>query len=55
MLGRSQLHNNQLYDLYYSSVIIWVAKSRRKKINSGFWWENLKKNDQWLDLDIAGL
>jgi hypothetical protein len=52
-----KLHNEELHDLYCSSNIVRVMKSRRMRwaghverkgrgeANTGIWWENLGKRD----------
>jgi hypothetical protein len=53
------LYNEEIYDLYSSTNIIWVTKSRRmgkvghiaqmrdRRCANGFWWENLGDGDHW--------
>jgi hypothetical protein len=59
-----KLHNEELYDLYYSVNIIrkiklrrkgWaehVARTVRREVHTGFWWGNLKNRDHFEDLGL---
>jgi hypothetical protein len=54
-----KLHNEELHDLYFSSTILRVIKSRimrwvghvarigRREACTGFWWGNPRERDQW--------
>jgi hypothetical protein len=61
-----RLHNEELYDLYSSTNIIPVIKSRRMswaghvarmgrgEVRTGFWWGDLMERDHLKDLGIDG-
>ena len=61
-----RLHNEELNDLYYSSNIVWVIKSRRMRCVGhvacmdeergciGSWWGNRRERDHWGDLGVDG-
>jgi len=58
------LHNEELHDLYSSTNIVRVIKSRRMRLAGyvarmgeergwiGSWWGNRRKGDQWGDLGV---
>jgi hypothetical protein len=57
--GRRILYIEVTYDLYSSTNVIWVTKSRKmrkaghiaqkgdRRCANGFWWENLGDGDHW--------
>ena len=58
-----KLHNKELNDLYSSSKIVWVIKSRmswaghvartwRGEVCTWFWWGNLRERDDWEDTGV---
>ena len=61
-----RLHNEELNDLYSSSNIVRVIKSRimrwaghedrmgEERVRIGFWWGNRRERDQWGDLGVGG-
>ena len=61
-----RLHNEELYDLYFSPSIIWVIQSRRMRwighvacmerveVHTGFWWRDQRERDHLEDLGIVG-
>jgi hypothetical protein len=61
-----KLHNEELNNLYCSPYIVRVIKSRRMRwaghvarmgnveVCTGFWWGNLREEDQWGDPGIDG-
>jgi len=61
-----RLHNEELYDLYSSSNIVRVIKSRRMRWAGhvarmgeergciGSWWGNRREKDHWGDLGVDG-
>ena len=61
-----RLHNEKLNDLYSSSNIVWVIKSRRMRWAGhvarmgeargciGSWWGNRREGDHWGDLGVDG-
>jgi len=61
-----QTHNKDLNDLYFSTNIIWVIKSRRMRgagyvarsgigrAYTGFWWGNLSERDHLEDPCVDG-
>jgi hypothetical protein len=62
-----RLHNEELYDLYSSSNMIQVIKSRRMRwvghvayiwdrgeVHTKFWWGDLRKRDHLEDPGIDG-
>jgi hypothetical protein len=64
--GWRKLHNEELHDLYSSSSIIRMIKSRRMKwvghvarmgrrgMHIGYWWEIYQERDHWEDQDVGG-
>jgi hypothetical protein len=64
--GWRKLHNEELHNLYCSSSIIRMIKSRkmrwaghvarmgRRETRIGFWWERRKGRDHQEDLDVGG-
>ena len=64
--GWRKIHNEELNDLYSSSSIFRVMKSRtmkwaehvarmgRVKMYTGFWWRNLRERDHLEDPDVDG-
>jgi len=67
LTGKRRLRVEELYDLYSSSVFIWVIKSKRmgwlghvarmeeRRGAYRFWWENLRKTKEQLgDLGLNG-
>jgi hypothetical protein len=65
--GWRKQHNEELHNLYSSTSIItmiksriirWarhVARIRRIGLHIGYWWESQKERDQWEDQDVCGL
>ena len=63
---KKKLHNEELSNLFCSSNIIPVIKSRRmgwarhvagmekRRVHTGFWWGNLRERDHLEDLDVDG-
>ena len=61
-----KLHNEELNDLCSSPNIVWVIKSRslrwaehvarmgRVEVDTGFWWENLRENENLEDAGVDG-
>jgi hypothetical protein len=62
-----KLHNEELHDLYSSSNIVLVIKSRRMRwaghvaymgergeVYTGFWWGNLRERDHLVDPGADG-
>jgi hypothetical protein len=61
-----RLHNEELYDLYCSSNVIRVTKSRRvrlvgrvahegrEEVHTQFWWGNLRGRDHFENLGVNG-
>ena len=59
-----KLHNKEFSDMYYSSNIVLVIKSRmrwaghvarrREEVHTGLWWENLRKRDSVEDQSLDG-
>ena len=58
-----KLHNEELNDLYSSSNIVWVKKSRMRwarhiarmgKACTGLWWGNVKERAHLVDPSIDG-
>jgi hypothetical protein len=61
-----KLHNEELHDLYSSTNIVRVIKSRRmrwaghvarmgrREACIEFWWGNPRERDQWGDPDVDG-
>jgi hypothetical protein len=66
MGGWRKMHNEELHDLYSSTSIIRMIKSRRIRwagyvarlvrsgMHKGYRWESQKERDYWEDQDIGG-
>jgi hypothetical protein len=62
-----RLHNEELHDLYSSPTIVRVIKSKRMRwagqvarigreaVCTGFWWENRRERDHFVDLSVDGM
>jgi hypothetical protein len=63
---RRKLHNEELRNLYSSSSIIRIIKSRRmrragqvarmgrRETSIGYWWESQRERDRYEDQDVGG-
>jgi hypothetical protein len=65
--GLRNLHNEELHNLYSSPSIIRMVKSwrmrwaghvarkgRKRRMHIRYWWESLKKRDNWEDQHVGG-